>query len=178
MRDGYRVHASTALLRTRAFEDLRLEPEDFPLTDLALWLRLALDWDLAYLDRTLASYTVHADTYSAGAAAVTDGGYIQGAERILRAYEVKQRFLREHRGQLTAHEGGHRRIARRALRRELVEHAAHATLPARRIAPTARALSRCARIAPDVLLEPAAYRLCAGSLLGPRVVARLKEVAA
>ena len=177
MSAGYRVHASSALLRTQAFAGLQLEPEDFPLTDLALWLRLALDWDLAYLDRTLATYTVHGDSYSAGAAAVTDGGYVQALERVIRAYEVKLRFVGEHGARLADADELARR-ARRALRRELVEHAASETLPDRRVVATARALGRCARVAPDSLLEPAAHRLAVGSLLGPRMVSKLKAVAA
>jgi glycosyltransferase involved in cell wall biosynthesis len=177
MSAGYRVHASTALIRTAALAHHRLEQTDFPLTDFGLWLRMAADWDIAYVDRTLARYMVHGDSYSSGAAALTDGGYIQTSDRVVRAYEVKVRFVRDHAASLSDPDELLAR-ARRALRRELVEQAAHATLPERRVVPTARALSACTRITPSVLLEPAAYKLAIGSLLGPRVVSALKEVTA
>ena len=173
MAAGYRVHASTALLRTEALAGLRLEERDFPLTDLGLWMRVALRWDIAFVDWTLASYRIHDGSYSAGAADVTSGGYQQRVDRIVKAREVKLRLVREH-GLPRALE----RPARRALRRELIEHAGTSTLPARRLGATARALGRCLRLDSAVALEPAAWKLLLGSILGRRVVAVLKGATA
>ena len=36
---GYRVHASTALIRTAALADVRLRDDEFPVTDVGLWLQ-------------------------------------------------------------------------------------------------------------------------------------------
>jgi Glycosyl transferase family 2 len=173
MAAGYRVHASTALLRTEALAGLRLDERDFPLTDLGLWMRLALRWDVAFVARPLASYRIHDGSYSAGAADVTSGGYRQGVERILKAREVKLRLVREH-GLPRALE----RPARRALRRELIEHAGTSTLPERRLGATARALAGCLRLDAAVALEPAAWKLLLGSILGRRMVAVLKGATA
>jgi glycosyltransferase involved in cell wall biosynthesis len=174
---SYRVHASTALIRTEALRDVRLEREDYPLTDLGLWMRVALRWDIAFVAHTLAAYTVHAASYSAGAADVTDGGYIQNVDRIVKAREVKLRLLREH-GRGIAGARRLRARADRALRAELLVQAAHATVPDRRLRPTLRALGRCAAIDRAVALEPAAWKLFLGSVLGRRVVAAVKEVTA
>jgi hypothetical protein len=172
---SYRVHASTALMRTAAFRDERLEQEDFPLTDLGLWMRVALRWDIAFVAHTLAAYTVHEASYSSGAADVTDGGYIQNVDRIVKSREVKLRLLSEHG---VAGRARLQRRADRAQRAELLVQAAHATLPDRRIRPTLRALWRCAEIDRAIALEPAAWKLFVGSIIGRRVVAALKEVTA
>jgi glycosyltransferase involved in cell wall biosynthesis len=172
---SFRVHASTALIRTAAVSGLRLDPRDFPVTDLGLWMRLALDWDVAFLARPLATYRIHAGAYSAGAAAVTGCGYIETVDRVLKSREAKLRLIDEHGARLRNH-ADLRRRARRRFRRELLQHAAHATLPDRRLAPTARALAASARLDRRVALEPAAWRLAAGSILGPRGVLLAKRV--
>jgi glycosyltransferase involved in cell wall biosynthesis len=172
---SYRVHASTALLRTEAAAAVRLDERDSPATDLGLWLRLALGWDIAYLARPLAEYRIHADAYSAGAADVTAGGYIQRAQRIENVRDVKLRFLREH-GHRLADASDLRAEAVRAFRRELVEQAGNATLPDRRFATTVRVLEQCARLDRGILLEPAAWRLLVGSVLGRRIVSALKRL--
>jgi glycosyltransferase involved in cell wall biosynthesis len=174
MAAGYRVHASTVNLRVAAVREVLLDERDFPLTDLGHWMRVALDWELIFLDRTLALYRVHDGAYSAGAASVAPGGYIQGAERVDKALEVKLRFLDEHGDRV---HGAQRlcRTARRAYRRELVEVAAHATFPQRRLLATLRALRACAHKDVATLLEPAAWRLLAGSLIGPRMASALRR---
>ena len=174
MAGSYRVHASTVNLRVAAVRDVLLDQRDYPVTDLGHWMRIALDWELAFLDRTLARYRVHDGAYSAGAASVTSGGYIQGTERIEKFLEVKLRFLDEH-GDRLQDVGRLRATAHRAFRRELLEHAAHATFPRRRVVPTLQALRGCARKDAATVLEPTAWRLLAGSLIGPRGVTALKR---
>jgi hypothetical protein len=174
MRSGYRIHATTTAMRAEAMRAHALDERDFPLTDLGHWMRIALDWDLAYLARPLARYRVHDGAYSAGAADVTGGGYIQGVDRIETALAVKLRFLAEHGHRLTG-VPRLRSTAHSAFRRELIEQAAHATFPQRRPRATARALAACARLDRRVALEPAAWRLAAGALLGRRGVHALKR---
>jgi glycosyltransferase involved in cell wall biosynthesis len=172
---SYRVHASTVNLRTEAVRFCLLDERDYPVTDLGHWMRVALDWDVVFLARTLASYRVHDAAYSAGAARVTDGGYIQGSERVEKFLEVKLRFVDEHAERL---DGARpmRLDARRAFRRELLEHAAHATFPERKLDATVRCLRACARLDAASILEPAAWRLLAGGLIGPRAVEVLKRL--
>ena len=174
MAAGYRVHASTVNLRVAAVREVLLDERDFPITDLGHWMRVALDWELVFLDRTLARYRVHDGAYSAGAADVTGGGYIQGVDRIETALAVKLRFLAEHGHRLTG-VPRLRSTAHSAFRRELIEQAAHATFPQRRPRATARALAACARLDRRVALEPAAWRLAAGAVIGRRGVHALKR---
>lgn len=171
---SYRVHATTVLLRTAAVRTVLLDERDYPVTDLGHFMRIALDWDVVFRARTIARYRIHDGAYSAGAAQVTDGGYIQGTDRIEKFLEVKLRFLDEHAARVSG-VSGLRRTARRAFRRELIEHAAHATLPDRRLVPTARVLRACVRRDKATSIEPAAWRLLVGALLGARMVTAIKR---
>jgi hypothetical protein len=175
MKMSYRVHASSVNLRTEAVRRCLLDERDYPVTDLGHWMRVALDWDVAFLARPLARYRIHEGAYSAGVAAVTEGGYIQGTERIEKFLEVKLRFLEEHGDRL---DGARpmRLDARRAFRDELIAHAAHATFPDRRLRPTLRALRACSRLDPATVCEPAAWRLIAGGIIGPRAAGALRRL--
>ncbi len=174
MDSSYRVHASTVNLRTEAVRTTLLDERDYPVTDLGHWMRVALGWDIVFLTRPLARYRIHGGAYSAGAAQVTEGGYIQGTERIEKFLDVKLRFIDEHAARLSS-VAGLRRSARRAFRRELLEHAAHATYPQRRLGATVRALRGCARLDRRVLIEPGAWRLLAGSVIGRRGMTALRR---
>lgn len=172
---SYRVHASTALIRTAALAGVRLDERDYPVTDLGLWMRMALRWDIAYLARPLASYRIHAGAYSAGAADVTEGGYSETADRVAKSLEAKLRFIEEHGDALE----DRRDLARRSrlrYRQELLAAAGRATVPERRLTSTARALSDCARRDARVAFQPAAWRLLAGGVLGRRGVSVVKRL--
>lgn len=174
MEMSYRVHASTVNLRTEAVRTTLLDERDYPVTDLGHWMRVALGYDIVFMARPLARYRIHSGAYSAGAAQVTEGGYIQGTERIEKFLDVKLRFIDEHSARLDA-TGALRRSAHRAFRRELLEHAAGATCPDRRLIPTLRALRGCARLDVAIAGEPAAWRLLAGCLIGRRGMTALKR---
>ncbi len=66
------------------------------------------------------------------------------------------------------------RLADRALRRDLVGRVREQTLPEREFVATARRLGSAARREPALLLEPTAWALLAGSVVGSRAVDRLK----
>ncbi|HEX8854760.1 MAG TPA: hypothetical protein VF752_04100, partial [Thermoleophilaceae bacterium] len=66
-------------------------------------------------------------------------------------------------------------VANRSARRELLAPIRYTTLPERRLIPTVKGLAATAREAPEVLREPAAWSLLAGSLLGARGVERLRR---
>jgi glycosyltransferase involved in cell wall biosynthesis len=171
---GYTVHASTALIRTKALERTRLRHEDFPVTDVGLWMRVALSWDIAFLARTLAVVSIHSSAYTADGRGVTHDGYVQHVDVIEKLHEVKLRFLdrEDHRFE---DEDELRRLAHRARRRDLLDLAGHMTIPERRLLPTARALAGVTRHDPAVALEWRTWRLLGASVLGRRTVERLKH---
>ena len=174
MSSSHRIHATTALCRTVALKQTPLDMRDYPATEFAVWLRLALDWDVAFVARNVAVYQMHAGTYSASNAHVTAGGYIQNVDTIEKIYAVKMRFLDEYGGRLDDI-GRLRREARNALRRQLVNYIGHATFPERRFGTTIRVIIDCVRREPKVVADAGAWRLLAGSVLGPRLVAYIKS---
>jgi glycosyltransferase involved in cell wall biosynthesis len=171
---GYTVHASTALIRATALADTRLRDEDYPVTDVGLWLRVALSWDIAFLARTLALVRIHDGAYTAGGRGVTEGGYVQQVEVIEKLREVKLRFLEENQQRFP--EGGDlAHAARRAMRRDLLDLAGHMTIPERKVARTARTLGALAVRDPGIVREPRAWRLLGASILGHRAAERIKR---
>jgi glycosyltransferase involved in cell wall biosynthesis len=171
---GYRVHASTALLRTRAFADISLRDEEFPVTDVGLWLRLALNWDLAFVARTLAVVRVHSGAYTADGRGVTTGGYVQQLDVIDKLREVKLAFVEEFADRLR-NPDDLRSAARAAYRRDLLDFAGHATIPERRFWKTVRTLASLVRKEPALLGEARAWRLLGASVLGRKAVERIKN---
>lgn len=171
---GYRVHASTALLRTSAFADISLRDDEFPVTDVGLWLRLALGWDLAFVARTLAVVRVHSGAYTADGRGVTTGGYIQQLDVIDKLREVKLSFVEEFADRVCDADEL-RAAARAAYRRDLLDYAGHATIPERRLGATVRTLALLARKEPALLAEPRAWRLLGASLLGRTAVEHIKN---
>lgn len=170
---GYRVHASTALIRTSALADISLRDDEFPVTDVGLWLRLALRWDLAFLARTLAIVRVHSGAYTADGRGVTTGGYVQQLDVIEKLAEVKLRFVDEYEDRLSDADGL-RRVARRARRRDLLDFAGHSTIPERRFPATVRVLAKLGRLDPSIFADARAWRLLGASMLGRRAVERIK----
>jgi glycosyltransferase involved in cell wall biosynthesis len=173
MRWGCRVCLSAALIRRAAIPAKPFEESDMPAIDFGLWLRLALAWDVAYLARPLAGYRVHGAAVSAGLGVPLAAGYRTGVEWIDRRAGVKERFLAEHGDRLPNREEL-RRLARRGRRYELVAMVRKATLPERHPVATFRQLAGAARADPAVAADPDAWRLAAASVLGPRLVERLK----
>jgi hypothetical protein len=169
-----RVCASAALIRMSALPPVHFDPVDVPAADLGLWLRMALDWDVAFLAEPLASYRVHADNDSATWGVVVDGAYspdtFEFAERIA---GVKRRFLTAHWHRLEGR-SRLRRLVEKSARRELVNVARNLTKPRRPVGKTLSLLWQAGRLDPRVVAEPVAWRLIAASLLGPRAIAKMR----
>jgi len=172
MSTSHRVHGSTVLFRMDALRSLSLDSRDYPATEFGLWLRMALDWAIAFTATTVAVYRIHSNTYTAGHAKVGGGGYVQTLDSIHNIHQVKLRFLKDNAARL-GDTRSLRHNARRALTAQLVNFAGHATLPERRLALTIRTLTACAQLGPGVLLNAGAWRLLAGSMIGPRLATRL-----
>jgi glycosyltransferase involved in cell wall biosynthesis len=174
MKWGCRVCSSAALMRTEAIPASGFEEADFPAIDFGLWLRMALDWDTAFVARPLAAYRIHGESQSADLGVPHDAGYQTGLAWIDHRAAVKERFLDEH-GARLQDEGALRRLVRRARRYELTAMARRASLPDRRFIPTVRALAAAVRADPLVALDKAAVRLLAASVLGRRAVENLRR---
>lgn len=169
-----RACASATLIRLAALPPVRFDPVDVPASDLGLWLRIALDWDVAFLAEPLASYRVHSDNDSASWGMVVDGAYspdnFEFAERIA---NVKRRFLTAHENRLDD-PSGLRRLVEKSARGALVNVTRNLTKPERPVGKTLSLLWQAGRLDPRIAAEPGAWRLVGASLLGPRAVAKLR----
>jgi hypothetical protein len=146
--------------------------EDYPPFDFAFWLRMCEHWDVAWIGDVLCRYRIHTQSLSSGLGDLTEEGYLQGERALRESHAVKRRHA-------ATLEPGPRRahldqLADRALRQRLVGRLRARTLPERRFGPTLRGLVHLARREPGVVRERSAWKLLAGSVLGPRAVERLK----
>jgi len=174
MAASHRIHATTVLYRTEAVKPVPLDRRDYPATEFGMWLRLALEWDVAFVVKTIATVRIHGESYTSANARVGGGGYIQDIETIRNVHEVKLRFLDEH-ARRVDEPGALRAEARRALASQLVNYAGHATLPERLLGSTIGTLAACVRVERRVLIDPGTWRLLGASLLGRRLVALIKR---
>jgi glycosyltransferase involved in cell wall biosynthesis len=174
MKYSCRVCASSALMRTAALPRGFFDEADFPPVDLGLWLRMALEWDMAFVARTLCGYRIHDSSHSAAFGDAIGPGYRMDSELLERLVEVKLSFVDRHRDSL-ARPSSLRRLAEASLRRELLLAARLKTLPDRRFVATVSALREAANEDPRVMLNKAAWKLLGGSVLGPRLTAKLQQ---
>jgi glycosyltransferase involved in cell wall biosynthesis len=166
---GCRICSSTALIRRSAVPTGAFLQEDFPPFDFACWLRMAVSWDFAFVPRALCRYRMHRHSHSAGLSKLTSDGYAQDLEMLDAVHAVKLRHI--------AATGGSReliRLARRGRARSVLLDIRRDTVPARRLGPTLRGLAHGVRVEPALALHPHAWMLLAGSIVGPRAVARLR----
>lgn len=167
-----RVCASTVMMRAAAC--VRIDPADYPPIDLGMWLRLALDWDVAYLHHRLASYRIHSETHSASFGDVQGPGYTFAPELVLDEHRVKTRFLDGNRDRLT-NVAALAKLAADGKRRAFVVRARQTTLPERGFMRTMHALAEAMRFDRTIALDPAAWLLLGGSVVGPAAVSRIKR---
>ena len=170
-----RICASTTLMRVAALSSGGMSQDDFPAVDFGLWLRMAAaGWSFAFIADTLGEYRIHGGSHSAAFGEPTGAGYVQDTQIVSRLKEVKDGFVDANADRLD-NPARLTRLAEASRRRELVVMARNLTLPERRAVPTFRALAGAARSDPGVLLETSAWKLAAASLLGRRMVDRIKE---
>jgi glycosyltransferase involved in cell wall biosynthesis len=169
MEHGCRICSSTALIRRTAVPEGGFRAEDFPQFDFAFWLRMAEHWDVAFVGDSLCRYRIHGESHTSALSDMTGTGYLQ-AERTLReVHAVKRRHAAAVGSPKLA------RLADRALRQDIISRVRERTLPDRPFVPTFRGLGDAARREPAILLEPHAWKLLAGSLVGPAFVRRLQR---
>jgi glycosyltransferase involved in cell wall biosynthesis len=163
---GSSVCTSTALIRRAAVPPGAFLERDFPPFDFACWLRMAKLWDIAFVARSLARYRLHGISHSAGVAELEGSAYTYGPEAAAALQAVKIRYA----------DGDPEliRLAERGRALQALWPIRNATLPERRLGPTARGLARALRAEPRLAREPDAWTLLAGAVLGPRAVERLR----
>ena len=153
-------------------------PDDFPAIDFGMWLRMAgAGWEFAFVDETLGAYRIHSSNALGRIGPPQGPGYVQGIEIIALLKTVKLRFLDTHDGRI-AEPRKLRRLAEQARRHAFVVMARNLTLPERKPGPTFRALAAAVRADPGVPLAVPAWRLAGASLLGPRLVERIRKLSA
>ena len=114
-----RVCASTTLIRRGAVPEGAFLQEDFPPFDFACWMRLAMTWDVAFVDQTLCRYRVHTQSHSAGVSEYRGASYAPGIETLRGIQGARRRQIAR-----TADPSERRvlkRLARQGFRRELLE---------------------------------------------------------
>jgi hypothetical protein len=164
------VCASTTLIRRTAVPEGAFLQEDFPPFDFACWMRLAMTWDVAFVDQTLCRYRVHTQSHSAGVSEYRGASYAPGIETLRGIQGARRRQIER-----TADPSERRvlkRLARQGFRRELLEAIRDATLPERSRGATLRGLAAAVRAEPTLLAHGAAWRTLAASLAGRRLARR------
>jgi glycosyltransferase involved in cell wall biosynthesis len=163
---GSSLCTSTALIRRAAVPPGAFLERDFPLFDFACWLRMAKQWDIAFVSRSLARYRLHGSSHSAGVADLEGSGYTYSREAAALVHALKVRYADGDPALI--------RLADRGRALQALWPIRNATLPDRRLAPTARGRFRAFRAEPRLAREPDAWSLLAGAILGPRAVERLR----
>ena len=102
---------------------------------------------------------------------MTGTGYLQVEQTLREVHAVKRRHAA--RGRLRGGARARSRIARCA--RTSSRRVRERTLPDRPFVATVRGLGDAARREPGILLEPHAWKLLAGSVVGPGLVRRLQR---
>jgi glycosyltransferase involved in cell wall biosynthesis len=173
MTERGRVNASTTLIRRAAVPPGGFLQEDFPPFDFACWMRLAMNWDVAFVDRTLCRYRMHTQSHSAGVAEYRGAEYAAGIDTLRGIQAARRRQIARTRD--PAERRRLERLARQGFRAELIGAVRDATLPARDRGATVRALAAALRAEPSLAGDSAAWKTLAASLAGPRVVDRVRR---
>ena len=111
---------------------------DAPPFDFAFWLRMAREWDVAFVDEVLCQYRIHGQSFTSGLSDVTGTGYLQAEKTLREVHAVKRRYgaLRGPRPR--------RALADRALRQDIISRVRERTLPDRPFVATFRGLGDAA----------------------------------
>jgi len=177
MRSGWTLCFSSALLRKAAFESGGgLRPEDGVIDDLPLWMRIATGWDFAYVNRPLATMSLHAESSSSSLGTVTADGFRSSRALPDMLYEHRRSFLAaadipEQASKRLA------RIARKAYRRDRLSHLSGRARMGEGMGVTFDALAREVRDDPRLGLDPLTWRFVVGQLGGRRIGDRLRGAA-
>jgi hypothetical protein len=170
------VSFPSAIYRTEAIKDAEgLREEEEPFSDVPMWMRIALNWDFAFLSRPLVAFRVHEDTATASLGSFDGTGYVVPVHRILR--DRRRGFLDEAASRLPDDSlMRYRSLVERTFRAdEILRLANHAGLDTPWMSTTT-SLVQLAREDPRVLGVPRMWQLVAAHVGGRqarRAISRL-----
>jgi cellulose synthase/poly-beta-1,6-N-acetylglucosamine synthase-like glycosyltransferase len=169
MRSGPTVCLSSAVFRRAALAGAGgLQPEDGGIDDFSLQLRIATDWDFAYLPRELAYLRAHTDADSSALGAFTPKGFRSSRELPDLLRENRRRFLAS--GRLPS--ARVRRLARateRTYRRDVLSYLSMRATTGDRSLVVFRAFAEEVRRLPRLAWDPFSWRFVIGQLGARRV---------
>jgi glycosyltransferase involved in cell wall biosynthesis len=173
VRTSRHVVFPTAFLRTAALPSPRFDPRDDLAIDLGLWLRVALDWDVAFVAEPLAAVRSHGSMLSSTAGFFAHDRYVQGFDMVRMARDAKVRFLRSNEARfpdvdLLLDE------AERVARRHMLGAVWNLRVGAQRVRPSLGMLARGIRTEPRLLGDPATYGVLGAIFLGPTIGERAR----
>lgn len=181
MKSGWTVCFASATFRREALlGGAGLRPEDGTIDDFPLLMRIATEWDFAYLNLPLAIITAHVDASSASLGSFTANGFRGSRSVPDMLYERRRRFLAE--ADVTEVEARRlTRIAEKAYRRDVLACLSMRANTGDGQRAIFKALGREIRRDRGLGLDPWTGRFVMGQLAGRRVrdgVRRLQSATA
>jgi glycosyltransferase involved in cell wall biosynthesis len=170
MRSAWTVCFSSATFRRAALlSGGGLRPEDGVIDDLPLLMRIATDWDFAYVNRPLAVMRAHTEASSSSLGLFTPNGFRSSRSLPDMLYEQRRSFLTD--ADLSEIHDVRRlaRIAERTRRRDVLGHLSMRATTGDGVVETSRALGREIQRDRRLALDPMTWRFVAGQLGGRRL---------
>jgi glycosyltransferase involved in cell wall biosynthesis len=167
-----RVSCPSAVMRMAVLPDPAFDPTDEPVSDLALWLRMALRHDVLYLATPGIEMRTHDGRASDGWNTVSaDAVEAHEFDVIMWVRDAKRRFLDEHADELDDVRGLRRDVGE-CVAGELITSVRATSADGR--AALLRAWCRAVRTEPRMLLRPRTWMLLARVVLGHGLSERLR----
>jgi glycosyltransferase involved in cell wall biosynthesis len=169
---------STAIYRTEAILGAGgLRESEEPFSDAPMWMRIALDWDVAFVNQPLAAIRIHGDAATADLGSFVDGSYKLPDHRIL--HDRRLQFLEDARSRIAPAElNDHRALAAKTFRSQEIQRLADDAGLGAPWTLTTTDLAKLVREDPRALGSPRAWRLVAAQLGGRRVRSTLGRLRA
>jgi glycosyltransferase involved in cell wall biosynthesis len=171
MATGNRIATSSAVVRRSAVKGLCHDRRDGGFSDLGLWLRIAVGYDIAFSNESLTTVRLHAGSISSELGLHESGGddvSLATFPMTSASRSAKFRFIEEY--DVSARErSALERLVKQGARTELTQMIAANTLGTRQFSLAARQLYRATRIEPSLLWSPWPYIILISSVLGRRV---------
>jgi glycosyltransferase involved in cell wall biosynthesis len=169
MKSGWTACFSSANFRRGALVNAGgLRPEDGVIDDFALLMRIANDWDFAYLNRPLAVARAHEEAASSALGSFRPGGFRSARSLADMLYEHRRKALAE----VDLPESEARRLARIAekrYRRDVLAHLSMRAVTGDGSVEVFEALGREIRRDRRLALDPMTWRFVIGQLGARRV---------
>jgi glycosyltransferase involved in cell wall biosynthesis len=173
-RQGGIAHTSSVLMRRAAVPDDGFDSRDGFAMDVGLLLRIAADWDVAFLPAPLVFVRLESDSLTGRVVGVARNGRVRwGLDTDMKRREVKMRFL-DGPGQVLADAPELRRTVASIFRRRVMWHSATALRGEGHLRAAAAVFSEGLAVDAGVLWDPYAWRTGLAALAGPALAQRLR----